>query len=97
MLFINFTGRPVLLPVLVGALMMTTLKEIDWEDAAIAIPAFLTLLAIPLTYSIANGLAAGFIVYDALQIAKGRGGRVPWLTHVLAALFLLRFVYLAQG
>ena len=60
-------------------------------------PAFLTLPTIPLTYSIANGLAIGFLAYDALKILRGEGGKVPWLTHGLAALFLARFVYLASG
>lgn len=83
--------------ILVGSMMASAVREIDWDDVTISVPAFLTLLTIPLTYSIANGLAIGFLAYDALKILRGEGGKVPWLTHVLAALFLARFVYLASG
>ena len=83
--------------ILVGALMIGAVREIDWDEVTISVPAFLVLLAIPLTYSIANGLAIGFLAYDALQILRGRGAKVPWLTHGLAALFLARFIYMAAG
>lgn len=83
--------------ILVGSLMAGAVREINWDEITVSVPAFLTLLTIPLTYSIANGLAIGFLAYDALQILRGRGAKVPWLTHVLAALFLARFVYLAAG
>ncbi len=80
--------------IVVGAGMMTALKETDWDDATVAIPSFLTLLAIPLTYSIANGLAIGVIAYDALMVLRGRGSDVSWVVHALAALFIARFAYL---
>ncbi len=83
--------------ILVGSMMAGAVREINWDDVTISVPAFLTLLTIPLTYSIANGLAIGFLAYDALKILRGEGGKVPWLTHALAALFLARFVYLATG
>jgi len=83
--------------ILVGSMMAGAIREIDWDEITVSVPAFLTLLTIPLTYSIANGLAIGFLVYDALKILRGEGGKVPWLTHGLAALFLARFVYLASG
>ena len=83
--------------ILVGALMAGALKEIDWDDVTVGAPAFLILLTIPLTYSIANGLAIGFLAYDALKILRGQGGLVPWPTHALAALFLARFAWLAAG
>ncbi|MBI1356989.1 MAG: NCS2 family permease [Acidobacteria bacterium] len=83
--------------ILVGSMMAASLREIDWDDVSVSVPAFLILLTIPLTYSIANGLAIGFLAHDALQILTGRGGRVPWMTHGLAALFLARFIWLATG
>ena len=83
--------------VLVGALMMSALAEVDWADPVVAIPAFLTVIAIPLTYSIANGLAFGIIAYAALTLLRGKGRHRDWLMFVLAALFVARFIYLAKG
>lgn len=81
--------------IIVGALVMSAVSEIDWEDAARAVPGFLILITIPLTYSIANGLAIGCIVYDAIRILSGKARATPWPVHALTALFLLRFGYLA--
>ncbi len=83
--------------IIVGSLMMTVVRDIDWQDAEISIPAFLTMLAIPLTFSIANGLAFGFTAYTVLKIARGKFREVNWLVYVLTALFIARFAYLAQG
>ncbi|WP_293902986.1 NCS2 family permease [Phenylobacterium sp.] len=81
--------------ILVGAMMMSPLTEIDWEDPVVAIPAFLTLVTIPLTFSIANGLAFGVIAYALLKLAARRVVRNDWLLFALAALFVARFVYMA--
>jgi adenine/guanine/hypoxanthine permease len=81
--------------IIVGSLMMSTVREIDWMNAELSIPAFLTMLAIPLTFSIANGLAFGFIAYTLLKVVRGKFREVNWLVYVLAALFLVRFVYVA--
>ena len=83
--------------IVVGSLMMTVVREIDWQNAEIAIPAFLTMLAIPLTFSIANGLAFGFSAYTLLKVARGKFREVNWLVYVLTALFVARFAYLSQG
>jgi AGZA family xanthine/uracil permease-like MFS transporter len=83
--------------IVVGSLMMTVVRDIDWQNAEIAIPAFLTMLAIPLTFSIANGLAFGFSAYTVLKIARGKFREVNWLVYVLTALFVARFAYLSQG
>ena len=83
--------------ILVGSLMVGSLSEIDWVDPVVAIPAFLTLIAIPLTYSIANGLAFGIVSYALLTFFTGRARREDWLVFVLAALFVVRFVYIAKG
>ena len=81
--------------ILVGAMMMAPLAQVDWEDPGVAIPAFLTLITIPLTFSIANGLAFGITAYAALKLLRGRAGREDLLLFVLAALFVARFAYLA--
>ena len=83
--------------ILVGALMMAPLAEIAWDEPADAIPAFLTLVMIPLTFSIANGLAFGITAYALLKALKGRATRADWLLFVLAALFVARFVWLSAG
>jgi AGZA family xanthine/uracil permease-like MFS transporter len=83
--------------ILVGALMIGALTEVDWEDPAVAIPAFLTVITIPLTYSIANGLAFGITSYAVLLLVRGKARPRDWLLFVLSAMFILRFVYLAKG
>jgi AGZA family xanthine/uracil permease-like MFS transporter len=83
--------------IVVGCLMMSVVREIDWLDAEASIPAFLTMLAIPLTFSIANGLAFGFIAFAALKVLRGKWRQVNWLVYVLAGLFLARFVWLGAG
>ena len=83
--------------ILVGALMMGSLSEVAWDDPAAAIPAFLTLVAIPLSYSIANGLAIGICAHAILKLVGGRARPKDWLLYVLTALFVARFIYLAKG
>jgi AGZA family xanthine/uracil permease-like MFS transporter len=83
--------------ILVGALMIGALTEVDWEDPGSAIPAFLTVITIPLTYSIANGLAFGITSYAILLAARGQARPKDWLLFVLSALFIFRFIYMAQG
>lgn len=83
--------------IMVGALMMAPLADIAWDDAEIAIPAFLTMAMIPLTFSIANGLAFGITAYALLKLVKGRITRTDWLLLALAALFVARFVWLSAG
>jgi len=83
--------------IVVGSLMMSVVHEIDWHDPEVAIPAFLTMVTIPLTFSIANGLAFGFTAYTLLKILRGKFRQVNWFVYILAALFLARFAYIAQG
>jgi adenine/guanine/hypoxanthine permease len=80
--------HPVTAPVmiLVGSMMVRSVKEIPWDDHAEAIPAFLVILGIPLTYSIADGLALGFIAYPVLKLFSGRGREISALVYVLAVL-----------
>ncbi|MDB5703036.1 MAG: adenine permease [Sphingomonas bacterium] len=81
--------------ILVGALMMTPLIEVAWDDPEAAIPAFLTVAMIPLTFSIANGLAFGITAHALLKLLRGRITRADWLLLLLALLFVVRFAWLA--
>jgi AGZA family xanthine/uracil permease-like MFS transporter len=83
--------------ILVGSLMLATITEIRWTDPLVAVPAFLTLILIPLTYSIANGLGFGIIAWAVLHLAAGKLRKQDWLLYILAALFLARFVYLGTS
>jgi len=83
--------------ILVGSLMLATITEIRWHEPLVAVPAFLTLVLIPLTYSIANGLGFGIIAWAVLHAITGKLRRQDWLLYVLAALFLARFVYLGSS
>lgn len=82
--------------IIVGALMLGSVAEIDWSEPAVAIPAFLTLVMIPLTYSIANGLGIGITSFALLKLLTGKAKRTDWLLFVLAALFVARFAFLSQ-
>jgi len=83
--------------ILVGALMIGAVAEVEWDDPTVAIPAFLIVIITPLTYSIANGLAFGITSYAALKLLRGEARPRDWLLFLLAALFIGRFVYLAKG
>ena len=83
--------------IIVGSFMMTSVTQISWEEPAIAIPAFLTMVTIPLTFSIANGLAFGFTAYTLVRILRGEVRQVNWFVYVLTALFLVRFYYLGKS
>lgn len=88
--------HPVTAPalIIVGSMMLHSVTKIDWKDYSESIPAFLVIITMPLTFSIATGVAIGFISYAALKLFTGRGKEVSWLVYLLAALFILRFVYL---
>jgi AGZA family xanthine/uracil permease-like MFS transporter len=88
--------HPVTAPALivVGSMMLQSIVKIDWKDYSESIAAFVVILMIPLTFSIATGIAMGFITYAGLKLFSGRGRQVSWLVYILAALFVLRFVYL---
>lgn len=88
--------HPVTAPalIIVGSMMLHSVIKIDWKDYSESIPAFLVIITMPLTFSIATGVAIGFISYAALKLFTGRGKEVSWLVYLLAVLFILRFVYL---
>ncbi|MFC4497338.1 NCS2 family permease [Streptomyces ovatisporus] len=77
--------------VAVGFLMMTQVKHIDWDRYEIAIPAFLTIAIMPFTYSITNGIGAGFIAYVVIKAFLGKAREVHWLLWGTAVLFLVYF------
>jgi len=81
--------------ILVGALMMGALTEVEWTDPLQAIPAFLTVIIIPLSYSIANGLAFGITSYAVLKLVRGQARLSDWLVYLLAVICVARFIYLA--
>ena len=85
---------PTLAPALivVGAMMLKIVKDLPWEDPTEYLPAFLTLVGIPLTFSVASGIAFGFISYAVAKLATGRGRECPLLTYVFAALFVVQFL-----
>ncbi|WP_302104681.1 NCS2 family permease [Polycladomyces zharkentensis] len=77
--------------VLVGALMLGEIKHIAFDDYTEVVPAFLTILMMPLTYSIAEGLAFGFLSYTLLKALTGRAKEVHWITYVITAAFVVNF------
>ncbi|WP_078551352.1 NCS2 family permease [Bacillus alkalicellulosilyticus] len=82
--------------IIVGILMASSLGLIDWKKFEIAVPAFLTVIAMPLTYSIATGIALGFIMYPVTMLVKGKGKEVHPLMYVLFFVFLAYFVFLGE-
>jgi adenine/guanine/hypoxanthine permease len=89
----TFTLYPVTSPALivVGSFMIRCVRDIDWEDFTEALPAFLTLMVMPLTFSITDGIAFGFISYALLKLVTGRGREAHWLIYLFAILFVLRY------
>jgi AGZA family xanthine/uracil permease-like MFS transporter len=83
--------------ILVGALMTESIGRVEWREFTEAIPAFVTLLATPLTFSIATGLSLGLISYTLVKVAAGKFREVSAVIWILTALFILRYIYLAAG
>jgi AGZA family xanthine/uracil permease-like MFS transporter len=90
-----YATAPVL--ILVGALMTQSIGKIEWNDFTEAFPGFITMLATPLTFSIATGLSLGLISYTVVKVAAGRFREISALIWILTALFILRYVYLAAA
>ena len=93
-IFNGQTLRPVIAPplIIVGYLMMKCVTRINWEDLTEAIPAFLTIIFIPLTLSITEGIAFGFISYSLLKLVAGRGKEVHWIIYFFSVLFIVRYL-----
>jgi AGZA family xanthine/uracil permease-like MFS transporter len=80
--------------IIVGCLIAGCIRLIDWTDFTEAFPAFLVIVGIPLSWSIADGIAFGFIVYPTLKLLSGRGREVSFLTYFLGAVFIARYLFL---
>ncbi|RKJ61058.1 NCS2 family permease, partial [Butyricicoccus sp. 1XD8-22] len=78
----------------VGALMVSSLRQIEWDKIEIAIPAFLVLIFMPLSYSIATGIAVGFLFYPITMIVSGRSKEVHPIMYGLFVVFLCYFIFL---
>lgn len=72
-------------------LMMKSVRDIEWDDFTEALPAFLMMVMMPLTFSITDGIAFGFISYALLKLVTGRAKEVHWLIYVFAFLFVVRY------
>ena len=75
--------------IIVGTMMITNMAKLDWNDFTEVFPAFITMVFMPFTYSIANGIALGFIVYPFVKLATGKGKEVHWLVYVLGVFSVL--------
>ncbi|AJQ28317.1 MULTISPECIES: NCS2 family permease [Pelosinus] len=81
--------------IIVGSLMMESVKHIDFGDFTEAMPAFMTIIMMPFTYSIANGISFGLVLYPLLKLITGRGREVHWIVYILAVLVVVRLFFLA--
>ena len=82
--------------IIVGALMLESVRKIDLSDLTEAIPAFVTMVAMPFTYSIANGISFGLVLYPLMKLVTGRYKEVHWIVWVLAILVVARYIFLAE-
>ncbi|MBU0743889.1 MAG: NCS2 family permease [Gammaproteobacteria bacterium] len=87
----NAATAPVL--ILIGAFMISSVSKINFEDFSEALPAFLTIIIMPLTYSIANGISAGILFYVLLKVVTGNWRKVHWMMYLLMLLIVSRFVF----
>ncbi|MGM0524138.1 MAG: NCS2 family permease [Bacillota bacterium] len=81
--------------IIVGVMMVSSLKEIEWDHIEVAVPAFLTIIMMPLAYSIATGIAVGFTFYPITMLARGRGKEIPGLMWALSVVFVLFLAFLS--
>jgi len=90
---------PITAPVLVviGSMMMQGVTRLDWSNGAEAIPAFLIVIGIPLSYSIADGLALGFVAYPIVKLLAGQGRDVKWLMYLVAVVLAAFFIFVRSA
>jgi AGZA family xanthine/uracil permease-like MFS transporter len=95
----NEVYHPITAPalILVGSMMVQNVLRIEWKDATESMPAFLTMIGMPLTFSIADGMALGFISYPIIKLISGRGKEASLSVYVLMVVFLLRYVFLLEA
>lgn len=80
--------------ILVGSFMAKSLTRCKWDDLTEAIPSFMTIVGMALTYNISHGLAFGFILYPLLKLMAGRGREVSWVMYILGGIFLFKYIYI---
>jgi AGZA family xanthine/uracil permease-like MFS transporter len=80
--------------VLVGAMMVGNVVKVDWADYSESVPAFVTMLGIPLSYSISDGIALGFLTYPAIKLLSGKGRQVHWLMYGIGVVLVLYFAFI---
>jgi len=92
----HITLYPVIAPalIIVGSMMFKNIVNVDWDDYTESIPAFLTLIMMPLAFSITEGISMGVISYTLLKLVTGDGKRVHWLIYLFAVLFMVRYIWL---
>lgn len=92
----SITLYPVIAPalIIIGAMMFKNIVNIDWDDYTEAIPAFLTLLIMPLAFSITQGISFGVISFVLLKLVSGKGKKVHWLLYLFAILFIAKYIWL---
>ncbi len=81
--------------ILVGSFMAKTITRCKWDDLTEAIPSFMTIVGMALTYNISHGLAFGFILYPLMKLMAGRGKEVSWLLYILCGIFLLKYAFIS--
>jgi len=82
--------------IIVGVLMASSIVEIDFKDFTESFPAFLTFILMPLTYSIANGIAGGIVAYVMLKVVTGKAKKVHWMMYLLFVLVVVRYIFLSE-
>jgi adenine/guanine/hypoxanthine permease len=82
--------------IIVGVFMAANLRKIEWDNLAESIAAFMTIILMPLSFSIANGIAAGFVLYPLCKLVAGEGKQVHPIIYVLGVLFVMRFIFLGS-
>jgi AGZA family xanthine/uracil permease-like MFS transporter len=83
--------------IIVGLLMVSAIKDIDFEDFTEGFPAFMCIIMMPFTYSIANGVAAGIIFYTLLKVITGKAKNVHWMMYLLFCLVVIRYIFLTES
>lgn len=89
----SFATAPIL--IMVGALMLTEIKNIPLDEITDAVPAFCTIILMPLTFSIGEGLALGFLSYTFVKLLAGRAKEIHWIMYMISAAFIINFVWAA--
>jgi AGZA family xanthine/uracil permease-like MFS transporter len=87
---------PIIAPalIIVGSMMMKNVINVNWDDYTESIPTFLTMIIMPLSFSITEGIAFGFISYSLLKIFSGKGKEVNWAIYLISLLFIARYIWL---